>query len=184
MRVHILFPLTLDYQFQELGLFFTSRKDEVKFITVDDRCHAELLIIPDSGGYDTTRALFMPKHKLPPQFPPQDPHMQWFLQYQLQYFIDKKVKIVGFGTGALMLWDVLGGKAMIDDGKVELVMPLPAHVDVETTDFGYKFQSSQFLGLSHFNFNNKNYREIAEFAGALKIVEEPGDFEDAPVLVE
>lgn len=178
--------LTLDFDYQELGLFFTDRKDKVKFITVNDRAHIEdVLIIPDSGGYDCTRGMFMSRHGLPPNFPPQDQHYQWFQQYQLDYFIHKKVRIFAFGTGAIMLWDHLEGKAMIENGKIELVMPLPPKIDVETTDGEFTFRSEKFFGKSHFNFTNKNYREILEFVDGKRELSLPDDdMESAAVLVE
>lgn len=187
MKVHIILSLTNEgFPYQELGRFFTDRQDSVKFATVDDRCHVEqLLVIPDTGGYDLTRAMFMPKHKLPPLFPAQDQQMQWFFHNQLQYFIDKKVKIFGIGTGALMLWDILHGKAIIEQGMPQLMLPVPHGVDVEYEHDRYQFRSGQFLGASHFTFSNKDYNMVREFVEGPTVLNIPGDPDAAiPALVE
>lgn len=162
-----------------------DRKDTVKFVTVDDRCHVDqLLILPDTGGYDLTRAMFMPKHKVPPLYPPQDQQMQWFLEYQLDYFVDKKVPILGLGTSMLALWDRLGGKAMIDQGRFELMLPLPANAVVDSDDNKYTFTSERFIGLSHFNFSNKDYRIIRDFVEPPRELDYPEDTEGVFVAVE
>lgn len=91
--------------------FLFSQDEKVRLLSPDEKCPCDVLIIPNSGGYNTNSAAFLPHFRIPPPYPGQDQYYEFFMRNTLDWYAKKEIKMAGTGTGRCMIYEqVLKGK--------------------------------------------------------------------------
>ena len=81
----------------------------------------DVLIIPDSGGYNLTSMGCTPHMKLPNSlYKGQDQYVEAFRIQSLEFYFKSGTILVGLGTSACLLYDdLLGGKLEFVNGRLQ-----------------------------------------------------------------
>lgn len=112
----------------------------------------DILLIPDGGGYyPLTSGCF------PFAFPPPSNHQmpkasfEIFRVNSLMSYVNREIKLIGIGSGAVMLYDtVLSGKLKFDeDGSLQ---PMLDNKLADWSEGGpFDYRTAHLAGLEHFN---------------------------------
>lgn len=150
--------LGADPEIDAIADFLRHKKCNVDLVTPFESYNpigstrTDILIIPDGSGYYPMTAGCYPFAYPPPsnhQMPKAS--FECFRVNSLKSYVDGDIKLIGIGSGAVMLYDaVLGGKLRFDeDGRL---LPM---VDTKLADFeGTEpmiFKTAHLAGLEHFN---------------------------------
>lgn len=120
----------------------TKGSYDVSKINVNEQKIGDFLLIPDSGGINCNTQAFMPHYRVPPQFKGQHQWLEFWRIETSDYYKNSSIRMVGFGTSAFLLYDILlGGKLCVNDSKeLELVESNLALVE------GNKWTTDQHTG--------------------------------------
>lgn len=92
----------------EIVKFFLEKGDDIEIVTisVNSKNTGDFLILPDTGGYNCVSQAFYPSFPVPPiEIPGQHQWMAHWENVLLDYYVKKGIRMVGFGTGAITIWD-------------------------------------------------------------------------------
>lgn len=180
-KIQILYLTGVDYEpFLE---FFHNEGDEVEFVMpYKDTEPKDLLILPDTYGFNMTCKSVVMNTPLPLNFPPQHQWMEWFRLYMLDKWISRKAKILALGTSGCVMWEKMGGRNTVQDG---MIRPIPGakNADLGTVNESWYFRGDNVLGFDRVRFNEGWYdNKILPFLIGKEAKEEKVD--DNTELVE
>jgi len=172
----------------EIVKFFLEKGDDIDVITISPNSKniGDYLLLPDTGGYNCISQAFYPHFPVPPiEIPGQRQWMSHWENHMLEYYVNKNVRMVGFGTSAITIWDkVLStkdnkGKVTVKDGRL---VPIEnkglALMDKET----YNFRTDQHFGYPIVPLSVALDDFYAHLSGFSPLQSSDGD-EDVPVPV-
>jgi hypothetical protein len=139
---------------------FLMEGDACYSIGPNKRLHVDVLIIPDSEGLNCTTSAFYPHHKVPAHYPGQDQWAELFRLMSADWYVKKRIPIVGIGTGALLLYDILGGKIQFVNNELE-----PIRSDnFDFPDSHWGFAKDIYVGLPDIPDDMDFYRKVSKLA--------------------
>lgn len=130
--------------------------ERVRILSPDELTPGDVLIIPDTGGFNLNTSGIYPHFTVPPAFTQgQDQWVEFFrVNDVLRWYLDKKIPVIGYGTSALLLYtEALGGKIGFDGRNI---IPFKSNTSkgyfYNDTDFeGTTKQGGQVKGIRYFN---------------------------------
>lgn len=122
MKIGILFVPSTVNDLPGILDSFAGTTHKVQLLLPHDRVDdLDLLLLPDSEGYNLTTLGCTPHMKLPHSgFEAQDQYVEAFRVQSLEFYYRKNTVIVGLGTSACLLYDdLLNGKLTIVKGTLQ-----------------------------------------------------------------
>lgn len=126
----------------------------------------DLLLLPDTYGFNmTTRSIVM-ANPLPLSFPPQHQWMEWFRVNMLDQWIARNTKILAIGTSANVMWEKLEGRNTLLEG---CLYPVPGakNCNLTTVNESWSFRGENVMGIDKIRFNTGWHDRIYNFMNGI-----------------